>query len=223
MNHIYILEKDENINEIECFALKNAGYEVKQFHTAKELYSGLQKRIPALLVLGVMLPDANGIHIVEKLRKSKETSKMLILFVSDKNRELDIVRGLDAGADDYLTKPFGIMEFVSRVKALLRRKLEDCKTTIEHEHIVVDVEKRNVYVNEKKCDVTFKEFELLYLLVKNKGKVLKRDFLMEEIWGIDFEGESRTVDMHIRTIRKKLGNEGKKIKTVRNVGYRYDA
>lgn len=223
MNHIYILEDDENINEIECFALKSAGYEVTQFHQAKELYHGLHKRIPALLVLDVMLPDANGIHIVEKLRHSKETAKMPILLVSGNTKELDIVRGLDAGADDYLTKPFGVMELVSRVKALLRRKLEDCQPTVEHEHIVVDSEKRRVYVNGDKCDVTYKEFELLYLLVKNKGKVLKRDFLMEEIWGIDFEGESRTLDMHIRTIRKKLGDEGAKIKTIRNVGYRYDS
>lgn len=219
---IYIVEDDNNISEIECFALKNAGYETRHFTHAGEFYQQVLKTVPDLVLMDVMLPDSNGLTVVKRLREQKATRKLPILLVSGMTTELDIVKGLDSGADDYLVKPFGVMELVSRVKALLRRMQPEDREQVTMEHISMDKEKRKVFVDGCTCDLTYKEFELLYLLLKNKGNVLTRDYLMEQIWGVDFMGESRTLDMHIRTLRKKLGEAGKEIKTVHNVGYRYD-
>lgn len=218
---IYIVEDDKNIREIETFALKNVGYEVADFECAKDFYQGINEKIPSLILLDIMLPDEDGLTIVEKLRKKSECKQIPILMVTAKTTEIDKVKGLDIGADDYMTKPFGVMELISRVKALLRRS-EGSK---EHEkflsigNIFLDNEKHAVYVEKELCELTFKEYELLKLLMINAGIVTSRDSILEKVWGTDFEGESRTLDMHIKTLRQKLKDSGSLIKTVRNVGY----
>lgn len=217
---LYIVEDDRNIQEIEAFALKNSGYSVETFDCAKEFYNRVKLRVPDLVVLDIMLPDEDGLEIVRKLRMQAETKHVPVIMVSAKTTELDKVKGLDIGADDYLTKPFGVMELISRVKALLRRSHAEEEDVVTLGEITMDPKKRKVKVNEDLVELTFKEFELLYLLVQNAGIVLKRDVLMERVWGTDYEGESRTLDMHIKTLRQKLGDASCHIKTVRNVGYR---
>lgn len=218
---IYVVEDDKYIREIETFALKNSGYDVVDFECGKDFYRRIMQKTPDLILLDIMLPDEDGLSIVERLRMSRETKKIPIILVTAKTTEIDKVKGLDTGADDYLTKPFGIMELISRVKALLRRAgTDEEENIISTGSIKLDNEKRVITVNGQVCELTYKEFELLKLFMKNQGIVLKRDMLMEKIWGIDFEGESRTLDMHIKTLRQKLGEAGTMIKTVRNVGYK---
>lgn len=218
---IYVVEDDKYIREIETFALKNSGYDVVDFECGKDFYRRIMQKTPDLILLDIMLPDEDGLSIVERLRMSRETKKTPIILVTAKTTEIDKVKGLDTGADDYLTKPFGIMELISRVKALLRRVgTDEEENVISAGSIKLDNEKRVITVNGKVCELTYKEFELLKLFMKNQGIVLQRDMLMEKIWGIDFEGESRTLDMHIKTLRQKLGEAGTMIKTVRNVGYK---
>ena len=170
-----------------------------------------------------MLPDMDGLEIVKKLRSRPDTVRVPIILVTAKTTELDKVKGLDIGADDYLTKPFGVMELISRVKALLRRSraLQDDKQLVLGD-ITLDSERREVNVDGELCELTFKEFELLKLLMVNAGIVLHRDTIMSDVWGTDYEGESRTLDMHIKTLRQKLGEAGNMIKTVRNVGYKME-
>ena len=217
---IYVVEDDENIREIQRYALKNSGFDVREFASGKELRAGLEQEIPALILLDIMLPDQDGLDILTGLRRHRDTAKIPIIMVTARSAELDKVKGLDLGADDYMTKPFGIMELISRVKALLRRteKLPE-PTLLTSGCISVDTEKRSVLAAGKPCELTFKEFELLALLMRNAGIVLSRDKIMDQVWGFDYEGESRTVDMHIKTLRQKLGEAGSAIKTVRNVGY----
>ncbi|MCC8050033.1 MAG: response regulator transcription factor [Clostridiales bacterium] len=217
---IYVVEDDENIREIELFALKNAGYEVQGFDCASAFYARLKERMPSLALLDIMLPDESGLEIVKKLRYSAQTRKLPIILVTAKTSEIDKVKGLDTGADDYITKPFGVMELISRVKALMRRTqdLEE-KRLIRQESIFMDDEKRAVYVDDKPVELTFKEYELLKLLLLNAGIVVSRETILDRVWGTDFEGESRTLDMHIKTLRQKLGTAGAMIRTVRNVGY----
>lgn len=217
---IYIVEDDENIREIEMFALKNAGYEVQGFDCAAAFYARLKEKIPALVLLDIMLPDEDGLSIVKKLRYSAETRKLPIIMATAKTTELDKVKGLDIGADDYITKPFGVMELISRVKALMRRSrgMED-ERMMRFGAVFMDDEKRAVYVEDEPCELTYKEYELLKLLLANAGIVAPRDMILDRVWGTDFEGESRTLDMHIKTLRQKLGSAGTMIKTVRNVGY----
>ena len=216
--HIYIVEDDKNIREIEMFALKNSGYVVEEFENAKSFFSRSVEKVPDLVLLDIMLPDMDGLEIVKKLR-----SRVPIILVTAKTTELDKVKGLDIGADDYLTKPFGVMELISRVKALLRRSraLQDDKQLVLGD-ITLDSERREVHVGGELCELTFKEFELLKLLMVNAGIVLHRDTIMSDVWGTDYEGESRTLDMHIKTLRQKLGEAGNMIKTVRNVGYKME-
>lgn len=220
MATIYIVEDDQNIREIETFALKNSGYSVVDFECAKDFFAKIEERIPNLIILDIMLPDIDGLSILKKLRSRVETRHIPVIFVSAKTSEIDKVKGLDLGADDYLTKPFGVMELISRVKALLRRS-----SAFENEkfftlkEIFIDDEKRAVYVNDHAIELTYKEYELLKLLMMNTGIVLTREILMEKVWGTDFEGESRTLDMHIKTLRQKLKEGGSYIKTIRNVGY----
>lgn len=224
MSLIYIVEDDVNIREIERYALKNSGFEVQEFECGRELYKAVEKKVPSLILLDIMLPNEDGLDILAELRNTKATRKVPIIMVTAKTTELDKVKGLDLGADDYMTKPFGIMELISRVKALLRRT-EDAQeaTVITNGEIVVDTDKRSVKVNEVSCELTFKEFELLKILLLNQGIVLSRDKIMDQVWGFEYEGESRTVDMHIKTLRQKLGSAGSVIKTVRNVGYMIDS
>ena len=221
--HIYIVEDDKNIREIEMFALKNSGYAVEEFENAKSFFSKTAEKVPDLVLLDIMLPDMDGLEIVKKLRSRPDTVRIPIILVTAKTTELDKVKGLDIGADDYLTKPFGVMELISRVKALLRRSraLQDDKQLVIGD-ITLDSERREVHVGGELCELTFKEFELLKLLMVNAGIVLHRDTNMSDVWGTDYEGESRTLDMHIKTLRQKLGEAGNMIKTVRNVGYKME-
>ncbi len=219
MAAIYIVEDDQNIREIETYALKNSGYVVYDFDNAKDFYKKLDEKVPQLILLDIMLPDEDGLSIVKKLRMRIETKNVPILLVSAKTSELDKVKGLDIGADDYMTKPFGVMELISRVKALLRRSANENEKFLVLKDIFLDDEKHCVYVSDELVELTYKEYELLKLLMINSGIVLARDVLMEKVWGTDFEGESRTLDMHIKTLRQKLKEAGTYIKTVRNVGY----
>ncbi len=223
MSLIYIVEDDTNIREIESYSLKNSGYSVEGFDCAKAFWKRVTERRPELILLDIMLPDSDGIEILKKLRRTTETKKIPVILVTAKTSEIDTVKGLDTGADDYITKPFGIMELISRVKAMMRRaySMEDEKYLRLHD-IFLDGERRMVYVNDEPCELTYKEFELLRFFMKNAGIVMTRDGIMEHVWGTDFEGESRTLDMHIKTLRQKLGDAGKYIKTVRNVGYRIE-
>ena len=220
MAAIYVVEDDQNIREIETFALKNVGYDVEDFDCAKTFYERLRHRTPMLILLDIMLPDEDGLSILQNLRSRTETRKVPIIMVTAKTTEIDKVKGLDMGADDYMTKPFGVMELISRVKALLRRS-SDAKEekSLTMGDLLLDNEKRMVYVGEEQVDLTFKEYELLKLLMQDAGIVTPRDTILDRVWGTDFEGESRTLDMHIKTLRQKLKNDGKFIKTVRNVGY----
>lgn len=220
---IFVVEDDQNIREIETFSLKNSGYLVEGFDTAKTFYHRMAELAPDLILLDIMLPDADGLMVVRRLRAQVETRKIPIILVTAKSTEMDKVKGLDQGADDYLTKPFGVMELISRVKALLRRSanMEEEKF-LSLGTIFMDTEKRMVYINDEPTELTYKEFELLKLLLCNAGIVLQRNVIMEKVWSSDFQGESRTLDMHIKTLRQKLGQEGNRIKTVRNVGYQME-
>lgn len=220
---IYVVEDDRNIREIESFSLKNSGYTVESFACAKEFFQQLEVPFPNLILLDVMLPDEDGLSIVKKLRSRSETKKIPIILVTAKTSELDKVKGLDIGADDYITKPFGVMELISRVKAMLRRSMDgeegEEASPIRIGDILMDRGRHKVSVKGEACELTYKEYELLKLLICNAGMVMTRDVIMERVWGIDFEGESRTLDMHIKTLRQKLREAGGCIKTVRNVGY----
>ena len=220
---IYIVEDDRNIQEIELFALKNSGYQAMGFETAKDFYRALDSRLPELVLLDIMLPDEDGMSILKRLRSRPDTQRVPVILVTAKTTELDKVKGLDGGADDYIAKPFGVMEMIARVKALLRRSggTEDSLMTCGD--VTLDSEKRMVFAAGKPVELTYKEFELLRLLMKNHGIVISRDVIMERVWDSSFEGESRTIDVHVRTLRQKLGPSGSLIKTIRNVGYMADA
>lgn len=218
---IYVVEDDRNIQEIETFALSNVGYQVEGFDCAAKFYKALEKNTPDLILLDIMLPDEDGLTILKNLRLRKETSAVPIIMVTAKTTEIDKVKGLDMGADDYMTKPFGVMELISRVKAMLRRvaKPEDKEKVLKLGNVLLDRERHAVFVKDEPVELTFKEYELLKLLMVNAGIVTTRQVILDRVWGIDFEGESRTLDMHIKTLRQKLKEEGSQIKTVRNVGY----
>ena len=212
---IYIVEDDRNIQEIEIFALKNSGYQAVGFETAKEFYGALSEKLPELILLDITLPDEDGLSIL--------TQKIPVILVTAKSTEIDKVKGLDGGADDYIAKPFGVMEMIARVKALLRRSGGAEESLMTCGNVTLDSEKRMVYVDGKAIELTYKEFELLKLLMKNHGIVISRDVIMERVWDSSFEGESRTIDVHVRTLRQKLGDGGALIKTIRNVGYMAEA
>lgn len=216
---IYIVEDDESIREIETIALKNSNYIVSAFENAKEFYKKLDELVPDLILLDVMLPDESGYDIVRKLRKRPDTQDIPIIMVTAKTTEMDMIKGLDGGADDYIKKPFSIMELITRVKALLRRTAKEEPKLLKLDDLVIDHERHVVTVNNEPVDLTYKEYELLRLLMGSQGIVMTREVIMRSVWDTDFEGETRTVDMHIKTLRHKLGDYGSRIKTVRNVGY----
>lgn len=216
---IYIVEDDESIQEIEAVSLKTAGHEVLCFGNAKTFYAKLEELLPDLIVLDVMLPDENGNEIIKKLRNKPETRRLPVIMVTAKTAEMDLVRGIENGADDYLKKPFSVMELISRVKALLRRTTVEQEEKLLFHEIEINNVRHSLSVSGEPINVTYKEYELLKYLIINKGNVLSRDQIMERVWGTDYEGETRTVDMHIKTLRQKLGTAGEYIKTVRNVGY----
>ena len=217
---IYVVEDDANIREIETIALKNGGHTVEGASCARELFAKLDEKLPDLALIDIMLPDKDGYEIVKELRNNPSTRKLPIIMVTAKSTEMDMVKGLDIGADDYIKKPFSVMELITRVRALLRRTQDLGNQKIfSVGKILLDDERHAVYVDEKAVELTYKEYELLRLLMANNGIVLTRNMIMQKVWDTDFEGESRTVDMHIKTLRQKLSDEGSCIKTVRNVGY----
>ena len=219
---VYIVEDDENIREIEEFALANAGYQVDSFANGADFFDVLEHNLPDLVLLDIMLPDENGFEIVRQLRSSEITAAIPVIMVTAKTGEIDLVRGLETGADDYIKKPFSVMELTSRVKALLRRTMEASQEIITIEDLIINDQRHQVTVAGQTIELTYKEYELLKYLALNRGIVLKRTQIMDKIWGIDYELESRTLDMHIKTLRTKLGSCGSLIRTVRNVGYVID-
>lgn len=216
---IYIVEDDENISEIEAIALQNSGYKTDQFTTIREFFLALEKRLPDLILLDIMLPDGDGNKVVSRLREKEETKKIPVIMVTAKTSDADLAKGLNTGADDYIKKPFSVIELVSRVGALLRRTGEKKDDDLVIGKISLNESKRKVFISGEEAELTYKEFELLKYLMANPGTVLSRERIMSTVWDTDFEGESRTLDMHINTIRKKLKGEGGRIKTIRNVGY----
>lgn len=216
---IYIVEDDRNIQEIEMFALKNSGYQAVGFDTARAFYAALSERTPELVLLDIMLPDEDGLSILRGLRGRADTRGVPVILVTAKSTELDKVKGLDGGADDYIAKPFGVMEMIARVKALLRRSGGNMEGALVCGSVTLDAERHIVTADGQNVELTYKEFELLRLLLQNRGMVVSREVIMERVWDSSFEGESRTIDVHVRTLRQKLGEAGSIIRTIRNVGY----
>lgn len=221
-NLIYIVEDDSSIRELEKYALLNSGFTVEGFDNSKELYNALGTNLPVLIILDIMLPGEDGLNILKKIRQTPNYKYIPVIMVTAKTSEIDAVKGIDMGADDYITKPFGVMELISRIKAVLRRTQTQKVNTVSLDEITIDEERHIVYINGEQVELTYKEYEILKLLIINKGIVLTRDRLMENIWGYDFEQGNRTVDVHIQSLRKKLGPSGDHIKTIRHVGYKID-
>ena len=221
---IYCVEDDSSIRELVLYALQNSGFEAKGFADASELYPELLHNPPELVLLDIMLPGEDGIAILKKMKQNAQTRKVPVIMLTAKGSEYDRVLGLDLGADDYITKPFGVIEMISRVKAVLRRCAPEgaVSRTLTLGEITLDPERHRVGAAGREVALTFKEFSLLQFLMENSGRVLTRDRILETVWGYDFEGETRTVDMHIKTLRQKLGEAGAIIETVRGVGYRME-
>lgn len=219
---IYIVEDDDNIRQMEAYALQGSGFETKEFVSGSEFFAACEQQVPKLVLLDIMLPGIDGMTILRKIREDPRLCNIGVIMVTAKSSELDAVMALDKGADDYIAKPFGIMELLSRTKALMRRVDNSRPGGYALEEIIIDDERHMVTVSGKECMLTFKEYELLKYLILNRGIVLSRDRLMDTVWGTDYEGGSRTVDMHVKTLRQKLGEAGSHIKTVRNVGYKIE-
>ncbi len=219
MDRIYIVEDDADIREMEAYALSSAGFSVEAFEESTAFFAAARKQLPDLVLLDVMLPGTDGLAVLKRLRADPAACAIPIIMVTAKTAEADKVKGLDSGADDYLTKPFGVMELVSRCKALLRRAHRQT-AVLSFGPIEMDDDRHRVTVDWQETELTFKEYGLLKYLLSNAGMSVTRDQLMEAVWGFAFTGETRTVDMHIKTLRKKLGSAGGLIETVRNVGYR---
>ena len=218
---IYCVEDERNIRELLVYTLGTTGFEAKGIRDGKELKKALKEELPELILLDIMLPGEDGYSILENLKKNQETKDIPVIMVTAKEAEYDKVRGLDSGADDYITKPFGMMEFIARVKAVLRRvSKQSGKKEYTYKGLTIHVERHQVFDGERQVELTLKEFVLLRYLMENQGIVLSRDQILEKIWGYEFSGETRTVDVHIRTLRQKLGESGFLIETVRGVGYR---
>ncbi|MCL1952368.1 MAG: response regulator transcription factor [Oscillospiraceae bacterium] len=219
MRNIYLVEDDADIRELVAYALRSAGFQAHGFEKGAQLWPALEQAAPDLILLDIMLPGEDGLSILKRLRGASRTKALPVILLTAKGSEFDKVKGLDLGADDYIAKPFGVMELISRVNAVLRRSGQP-SGLLSYQNIALDNNRRTVLVDGEKASLTFKEYELLHYLLLNAGLVLGRDKIMEAVWGYDFEGESRTLDMHIRSLRQKLGPAGGHIKTVRNVGYR---
>lgn len=226
MVQIYCVEDDAGIRELILCALKSGGYETASFENGKDMLRELKKKKPDLILLDVMLPGDDGFTILKKLKNEPEYADIPVIMLTAKSSEIDKVTGLEGGADDYITKPFGIMEFLSRIKAVLRRSgrntTQDGESAIRAGELLVDLQRRVVIYKEQEIVLTFKEFELLCYLIKHQGKAVSRDRLLEKVWGFQYEGETRTVDAHIKTLRKKLDSAGAEniIQTVRGYGYK---
>ena len=218
---IYCVEDDSNIRDLVVYTLESTGMKACGFEDGKAFIEALAFETPELVLLDIMLPGEDGLTILKKLKSAAKTKDIPVIMLTAKGSEYDKVIGLDSGADDYIAKPFGMMELVSRIKAVLRRTQKNTKDMLYRiENLELDIEKHKVRVDGQDVTLTLKEFETLEKLVKNQHIVLTRDKLLEEIWGYDFDGETRTVDVHVRTLRQKLGSAGELIETVRGVGYR---
>lgn len=218
---IYLVEDDASIRELVVYALNNSGFEAHGFDTPSAFWSAMAKEVPTMVLLDIMLPEEDGLQILKKLRADPRTQRIPVIMLTAKGSEYDKVIGLEAGADDYIPKPFGMMELIARVKALLRRASDaPAPETYQVGRLTVCPQRHSVEVDGAAVTLTLKEYELLCMLLKNRNMVLTRDRLLNQIWGYSFDGENRTVDVHIRTLRQKLGPAGDLIETVRGVGYR---
>lgn len=217
---IYLVEDDESIRELVVYTLKSQGMEAKGFERPSLFWKELDKELPTLILLDIMLPEEEGISILRKLRTRPDTRKLPIIMLTAKGTEYDVVMGLDSGADDYIPKPFRMMELISRIKARMRRAEDTGAEEYHLENLYLCPSKHLVTVDQESVNLTLKEYEMLALLLKNSGMVLSRTQLLNQIWGYEFDGESRTVDVHVRTLRQKLGSAGNLIETVRGVGYK---
>ena len=223
---IYCVEDDAAIRDIEVYALRSTGFEAEGLETGEELFAAMKRQLPELIILDVMLPGEDGLEILRRIRSSALTRGIPVIMATARGEEYDKITGLDSGADDYLVKPFGMMEMVSRVRAVLRRAGGGAEHKSEHLTLgilTLDSESHTVTVNGQNVALTLKEFELLKTMMAKPGVVFTRDRLLSEVWGTDYDGETRTVDVHIRTLRQKLGEAGALIGTVRGVGYRMEA
>lgn len=221
MSLIYLIEDDSNIRELVVYTLNSTGFEAKGFEKPSELYKGLKEEKPSLILLDIMLPEEDGLTILGKIRNSDETKDIPVIMLTAKSSEIDKVKGFEMGADDYIPKPFGMMELVARVKARLRssgKKVTLSEYTVGN--LYVCPEKHIVTVDGKSVVLTLKEFEMLSMLLENRQVVLTRDQILNKVWGYSFDGECRTVDVHVRTLRQKLGSAGDIIQTVRGIGYK---
>lgn len=218
---IYFVEDDDNIRELVVYTLTSTGLSARGFRTPDKFWTAMEEKTPSMVLLDIMLPQEDGLSILRKIRQNKYTEKLPVIILTAKSDEYDKVRGLDLGADDYIPKPFGMMELVARIKAVLRRTETTDTDTEEYTAgpLTVSPKKHKVKVNGEKISLTLKEFRMLCLLLENRGIVLSRDQILNKIWGYSFDGESRTVDVHIRTLRSKLGDAGDLIVTVRGIGY----
>lgn len=222
---IYIVEDDIEVREMETYALKSSGFDVMAFECGKVMDEQVKIRVPDLFILDIMLPGEDGLNILKRLRVQENTKDIPVIMLTAKGTELDKVKGLDLGADDYIAKPFGVLEFISRVRAVLRRSERSSSENAEALNlalggVTLDDQRRSVTVGGIAVELTFKEYELLKLLMSRPGTVFSRQQILEKIWGVDFDMDTRTVDMHIKTLRQKLGVQGSIIQTVRNVGYK---
>ncbi len=217
---IAILEDDKNIRELVLYTLRNSNFEAVGYSKSSELYEGLKNFMPELLLLDIMLPEEDGLKVLQKLRNNSDTTKLPIIMLTAKDTEYDKIVGLDSGADDYITKPFSMLELVSRIKAMLRRTDNTKeKSVYTFKNLTLDDESHTVWLCDAKLDLSLKEYKILKLLLKKQGKVFSRDEILHAVWNYDFMGESRTLDVHIRSLRSKLASYNDYIKTVRGVGY----
>lgn len=220
---IFCVEDDASIRKLIVYTLESTGFEARGFEDGKSFFEAVSKEIPELVILDIMLPGMDGMEILYRMKEDMRMKDIPVIMATAKGAEYDKVHGLDAGADDYITKPFGMLELVSRIKAVLRRsqkQQESVRDMIELKGIEIDLKKHEVLAGGDIITLTLKEYELLKRLMENPDVVLTRDNLLTEIWGYDFYGETRTVDVHVRTLRQKLGEYGDRIETVRGVGYR---
>ena len=220
---IFCVDDESTIREIEVYTLLQTGFTAKGFPDGRSLLEALESEKPELIVLDIMMPGMDGITVLKEIRRNRKTQDIPVIMATAKSTETDKIQGLDTGADDYLVKPFGMMEMVSRIRAVLRRCHPVCgPRTLTVGNITLSEQEHTVTVNGKKISLTFKEFEILKLFMNDPGIVFSREKLLERVWGVDYLGESRTVDMHIKTLRQKLGPEGSRIETVIGVGYRME-
>lgn len=218
---IYVLEDDNSILELILYALKTQNITAKGFCHPHDLFESLRDELPEILILDIMLPQRNGFEILKNLKENARTKQISVIILSALNQEFDKVKGLELGADDYVAKPFGMMELIARINANLRRLGTKDKDEIRFNELILSFTKRQVSYKKNILNLTFKEFELLGFLLSNQERAFSRDELLEIIWGYSYDTQSRTIDIHIKTLRKKLGDLGKHIKTIRNIGYKF--